>query len=1071
MNEVSHLRSEIGDLTNILALITKRGPDFEIDDDTQATKAPRFETSKADPEIEDENVGEAEFEAPIALGDVEAHTIKRNALDRLAEVLARFKTAKGSKMRRKHELDAKHVASVIMVEESEGKSVTFLCSKNEGLDVVDMEFLRKLESLLQSIATTGTGGGQPEQVDQVFDVIFDHLKSRIKYYSTILRNIFKDASQAVEHVRLTSQNVQEQLQQAIFRDWIDPNGLCFRFQLDRAGEEAVSDRAAECLSNQDEETLVHEVFDEIRHLFGDCTETPQVPMKNLLKQVYRIVRHPRQRPTLKSLLRQLLKSEKRFNMAWNSLLYLTRTFHAAVNLVDFVTRLNFVSIKFQQVSSPQTRRPMKPDKRTPTEVLASLGYSLPTEEWRGFFKDTKRVQEFSRLSRLRNTVHAEVQLILHVDNLIHNREDFTSKIYPYIGCSKKCCFFCDLFRIQHGTFQARGTHQTLFPLWAAPHRIPKQSIQVLRRFLESLRDILRVFLTMLRPPRRKDLIQQSSAALSTAQAVQRETPVYSTRPQTLSRMMLGPAGVNATEYRVEFMPSPETHGYAYLFGGSKKPHGRLVPIEEAETAKVNHERKIYALEKIDEMPATKPLNPKVCHRCRSPARYRCSACWTQYCSSTCQKRDWASHVFVCRVSKRPNDVDFLRLTIRTVMRNMKSGDTERIHNAMIYLLADDHICRTFGFNYCEDRLGILNLACLYSTILSNVRPVVVGLQQQLESGNLGDFMEKFCQIERKVARITNKDECACVTWFLNRYSSNPFLVPNRDATAYEIWYTAVAHTIESFGLENRFDNGLKLDQWQADIFDLYVALQPTIWHVPDIYSSSWIKFGFCYCRSFQQRSQLAWKYLELLSSNAMFDDIVSAYKTSSLEDLMRTHGIDIPELIMEGINPRRPPPSEYSVYRLMIGVEHALSGRWCPCFEFREGRRCHAYFETHLDSESDANFGFHLTSSWERWQLLNFYKYLFRLPDFDPRRMAEAKEDSDRGSLEAYLNALVPDVRMKLSDRYRTSLLFPRLGDRLGVRVDGQTTPQTHISCICKEHEVSGPPGYRWQRIPGKSEQ
>ncbi|KAI0107708.1 hypothetical protein F4776DRAFT_644924 [Hypoxylon sp. NC0597] len=37
--------------------------------------------------------------------------------------------------------------------------------------------------------------------------------------------------------------------------------------------------------------------------------------------------------------------------------------------------------------------------------------------------------------------------------------------------------------------------------------------------------------------------------------------------------------------------------------------------------------------------------------------------------------------------------------------------------------------------------------------------------------------------------------------------------------------------------------------------------------------------------------------------------------------------------------------------------------------------------------------------------------------------MAKAKEDSDRGSLETYLNTLVPDMRMKLFDRYRTNLV------------------------------------------------
>lgn len=140
----------------------------------------------------------------------------------------------------------------------------------------------------------------------------------------------------------------------------------------------------------------------------------------------------------------------------------------------------------------------------------------------------------------------------------------------------------------------------------------------------------------------------------------------------------------------------------------------------------------------------------------------------------------------------------------------------------------------------------------------------------------------------------------------------------------------------------------------------------------------------------------------------------------------------------------------------MVGVEHGLSGRYCSCFA-HTGCDCHALTETHIDRESDANFGFHLTSSGERRQLLNFYRHLFQLPDFDPRRMAESTEDPDRGKLENYLDNLVPNMRKKLSDRNRTDIKFPRLGNRLeGRTADGQTISHFHMSCTCKEHNVMG---------------
>jgi hypothetical protein len=79
----------------------------------------------------------------------------RKALDRLAEALARFKTAKDPRVRRKGNLDAKHVASVVMVEDFDNGGVTIFCSKNEGLDDVDDAFLRSLKDLLEKRSKNG----------------------------------------------------------------------------------------------------------------------------------------------------------------------------------------------------------------------------------------------------------------------------------------------------------------------------------------------------------------------------------------------------------------------------------------------------------------------------------------------------------------------------------------------------------------------------------------------------------------------------------------------------------------------------------------------------------------------------------------------------------------------------------------------------------------------------------------------------------------------------------------------------------------------------------------------------
>jgi hypothetical protein len=152
MDELSLLQKEISDLTNILSFITKTAMDLDGQvNRLHISEMQRSGSREFDPEKEGLDVDEAEFEIPIASGGAEIDAMKRKTLDRLAEVLARFKTAKGTRVQKEQNSDAKHVASVIMVEDTEAKAVTFLCSKNEGLDTVDMHFLRRLNDLLQNI--------------------------------------------------------------------------------------------------------------------------------------------------------------------------------------------------------------------------------------------------------------------------------------------------------------------------------------------------------------------------------------------------------------------------------------------------------------------------------------------------------------------------------------------------------------------------------------------------------------------------------------------------------------------------------------------------------------------------------------------------------------------------------------------------------------------------------------------------------------------------------------------------------------------------------------------------------
>lgn len=149
MRALSDYQTEISDLTDVLSLITKRASGFEEAADKETPhRAVRSESHRLLVDNKHERVSEFEFEASISSNQSELVMLKQRALDRLAEILARFKTARGP-------LDAKHVTSVIMLERSDSKHIAFICAKNEGLDSEDKAFLGKLGELLPKVSAEG----------------------------------------------------------------------------------------------------------------------------------------------------------------------------------------------------------------------------------------------------------------------------------------------------------------------------------------------------------------------------------------------------------------------------------------------------------------------------------------------------------------------------------------------------------------------------------------------------------------------------------------------------------------------------------------------------------------------------------------------------------------------------------------------------------------------------------------------------------------------------------------------------------------------------------------------------
>ncbi|RKK79213.1 hypothetical protein BFJ71_g16289 [Fusarium oxysporum] len=85
--------------------------------------------------------------------DARLRRLKDMLVDRLAEILARFKSSPKSGNQ-----DAKHVSSVILIEHAGNDGITFICAKNNGLDEQDKEdFLPKWKNLMERASQSGKG--------------------------------------------------------------------------------------------------------------------------------------------------------------------------------------------------------------------------------------------------------------------------------------------------------------------------------------------------------------------------------------------------------------------------------------------------------------------------------------------------------------------------------------------------------------------------------------------------------------------------------------------------------------------------------------------------------------------------------------------------------------------------------------------------------------------------------------------------------------------------------------------------------------------------------------------------
>ena len=395
-------------------------------------------------------------------------------------------------------------------------------------------------------------------------------------------------------------------------------------------------------------------------------------------------------------------------------------------------------------------------------------------------------------------------------------------------------------------------------------------------------------------------------------------------------------------------------GFVSVMGAAfTKP--KEMSCEEAEIYKENHIQVKFGLERTDEMPPKQGKFTQKCRHCYRPSSLRCSLCRSNYCSRACQKKDWSRHVFVCRVIKRPNNVDYLKIFIRKW--SLATGDEWRQAQTLSELYSDDDLCKTFGFNNCGERYDVAKLLCFYTHMTSKLSTNV--LQLGVDEGNLDDYMTVFVELIQSEGKEAYHD-CPCFAWFLQRLSFLDCVIPNwaGDFAYQAAGYRRAEHALS---IEDRDDDVHPLSPSEKELLNLYSILFRDFNNIPGPLSSKWLAFGFCFCTNRSQSMELAKLYVQLAKCGASFEEIARAYEERTLPILMRRRGLNVSTFQAQGIAFHRPDLEELGIYRLIAEVNHTLSGHFCYCHIPKP--YCHPKFETHLSRESDGDYGFHGTNT------------------------------------------------------------------------------------------------------------
>ncbi|KAI6028952.1 hypothetical protein EDC04DRAFT_148170 [Pisolithus marmoratus] len=747
--------------------------------------------------------------------------LKRRFLDRFAKVMSRNKGGECVAC------VALRESKYVDLQEPDGVKVTLLVARNEAFGDEDCNFCNKVEKLLAALgASARTHTKNPVAEQTLWEAILHYNEPRLEQYALN----FEDSALAFAHNGYLDSIPPYYLAQAVGNSqgvgaFCDSNGI-----------------GSYCRATHNAYMRFAQAH--IRELCDILSVDDRAVQRQLLAEKAYSIRHMESvrifiNASCSDLGSRLL-SDIHF------LGRLRSCYHTLVEAAETIP--GFAKLSIMLVDKP-------PSHNLPPTFLSldtlfkwlKLPLDLATVlEFVGDMTIATVQQNYSKLQdkayRKPLYTHAEIQLIFYIAQRIHP-ETITREFYPYIGCSKLCCFLCFTFLRSFGQrgpfFRVRGCHGRVYPLWSLPKADGLHADMCMELYL-ALRSTLH------------HMSREMTRAVTTSPHQRVESSAGMTDDYSVPSSYIH-------DYHTELTIQSEFHALRATLAAklSNKTYEAAANVE-MDDDKAEFTQYSYF-----------PSRSGKCVYCDRKTSRRCSKCSGPWlCSKACEGAyDFYDHNFKCAIGRPLDSADYLE---RACWENEIPDDINTLEE--------------FGFTKFPSAFDQRNLLGIF-----------VGLAHMgIGNRELRRWQEGGMLVPNIISIYEGRPEYARQGYY-RWFRENLSIINCTDAKTRTPDMFAIARPYLDAGDQSKDLHELVPDAKRKSFLlyaMLFNGLHPNPSHSEKSIQDLYYTFGFCLCSDIHGEQALGRLYMMLIS-RCSFQDFWSAYQTHSLISLMDAMGLGI----------------------------------------------------------------------------------------------------------------------------------------------------------------------------------